>query len=208
MTQLATSPVAESGYERMSYEEFLALPSDVHAEWVDGEVILMPSASRLHSALGAWLIALFGAYVGDHPVARIFYEPFQMRTAARPSGRAPDVMLLLNEHADRLQELYIEGAADLVIEVASPSNAATDYVDKLREYEAAGVPEYWIIDPQNSVADFFVLSAEGRYERTLPGADGIHRCTVLPEFWLRVSWLWERPAIRGVLAQIEAGAPV
>ncbi|MCC7364202.1 MAG: Uma2 family endonuclease, partial [Dehalococcoidia bacterium] len=30
-----------SGYPRMTYEEFLALPDDLHAEWVDGEVCVM-----------------------------------------------------------------------------------------------------------------------------------------------------------------------
>ncbi len=201
MTQLASTRAA-TGALRISYEEFLVLPPDVHAEWVDGEVVFMPSVSEQHSATGGYLIQLLRSFFDEEPLGRVFYEPFQLRMAARPSGRAPDVMVLLSEHMDRLERLYIRDAADLVVEVVSPSNASTDYVDKLKEYEAAGVGEYWIIDPEGQEAAFFALGADGRFERIPADDSGIVRSRVLPGFWLKPAWLWERPPVRKVIAEL------
>lgn len=41
---------------------------------------------------------------------------------------------------------YLDGAPDLVIEVASPSTRKTDMGIKLEKYRKAGVREYWIVD--------------------------------------------------------------
>ena len=52
----------------------------------------------------------------------------------------------------------MEGGPSLVVEIVSPGSATIDRVDKFREYERAGVGEYWIIDPrhQKQQADFNV----------------------------------------------------
>ena len=206
MTQLASYTEQLTGKPQVSYEEFLALPSDVHAEWVDGEVVFMPSVSELHSRMGSFLLKLLGILLDDHPVGRVFYEPFQIRMGGRPSGRAPDVIFLRTEHLDRLHRLYIEGPADLVVEIVSRGNASNDYIEKFQEYEAAGVQEYWIIDPEGPAADFFVLGSNGKYERVLADAEGVYRSTAIPGVWFRVTWLWERPGVRTILAEIEAMA--
>jgi Uma2 family endonuclease len=112
-------------------------------------------------------------------------------------------MVLLNEHLDRLHDLFIEGPADLIVEVVSPSGATRDYVEKFREYEAAGVPEYWVVDPQHGEAAFFILR-DGRYEAAPLGAGGEFHSTVLPGFWVRAEWLWERPKASGLIAEMLA----
>jgi len=61
--------------------------------------------------------------------------------------REPDVVFMLAEHADRRHEAYWEGA-DLVMEVVSPDDPQRDLVTKRQEYAEAGIPEYWIVDPQ------------------------------------------------------------
>lgn len=197
MSQAAT-PEAPVFPPLVSYEEFLRLPPDVHSEWVEGKVVFMPSVTQAHDALTTYLVRLIGAFLEERPLGRLFKEPFQLFVGR---GRAPDVMVLLAEHMGRLQTLYIDGAADLVIEVVSPSRPAMDYVEKFREYEAAGVPEYWILDPERQVADFFRLGPDGRYQ-PVETDDGTFRSKVLLGFWIRVAWLWEFPAVRRVLAEI------
>ncbi len=47
----------------------------------------------------------------------------------------------------------LRGAPDLVVEITSPSTAGRDRTIKLEPYERQGVPEYWIVDPNEGVVD-------------------------------------------------------
>ena len=57
----------------------------------------------------------------------------------------------------------IEGPPDVVVEILSPNTAAKDTVRKRWLYEAAGIPEYLIVDPEEKVGLLLRLEA-GRYE--------------------------------------------
>ena len=76
--------------------------------------------------------------------------------------REPDIMFFSEEHRDRIGE-KVCGVPDLVVEVTSESTERTDREEKLREYEKAGVGEYWIVDPEARVVEVYVLR-EGKYE--------------------------------------------
>jgi Uma2 family endonuclease len=78
--------------------------------------------------------------------------PFEMR--ARPDGpaRIPDILFVAREHRDRIESLRLNGPADLIVELISPESVRRDRVEKLHEYAAAGVLEYWLIDTRPSPA--------------------------------------------------------
>lgn len=80
-------------------------------------------------------------------------------------GREPDLLFVAQEHLDRLQETYLDGPANLVVEVVSPESLARDRGAKFVEYEAGGVPEYWLLDPLRRWAEFYCLGEDGRYRR-------------------------------------------
>ena len=63
---------------------------------------------------------------------------------------------------------YLDGPADLAIEIISPESEARDLVDKLNEYEAAKIPEYWVIDWMRRNALFFLLGEDGRCTHLTP----------------------------------------
>jgi Uma2 family endonuclease len=56
-------------------------------------------------------------------------------------------------------ERGIEGAPDLVVEILSPRTAGKDMTRKRWLYEASGVPEYLIVDPEEQLA--VLLRLEG-----------------------------------------------
>jgi len=191
----------------VSWEAFLAwLREDIQAEWVDGEIIEMSPASSAHQRLAGFLSALLQLFVEHYRLGEIFQAPFLMRLASRPSGREPDMLFVAIEHADRVKETYLDGPADLVVEIVSPESTIRDRREKFLEYQAAQIPEYWLLDQPRREALFYVLDADGRYQLAPVGEDGIYTSTVLTGFRLRVEWLWRSPlpTIAEALADLPA----
>lgn len=186
---------------KLSFEEFLALEAPARAEWIDGRVVELPSVHREHSRITGFLAFLIRSFASLHARGEVFEDPFVMRLLGSQTGRAPDIMFVGEAHLDRVRENYLDGPCDVAVEVVSPGSRSTDRADKFYEYEAAGIPEYWLIDPDRRTAEFFVLNAEGRYEAT-PLADGAFHSTVLTGFWLRVAWLWDRPPLHAVASEL------
>lgn len=70
-----------------------------------------------------------------------------MKTGPTLPGREPDLLFLARENLDRLKAPYLEGPADLAVEIVSSESRLRDRGEKLAEYEAGGVREDWILDP-------------------------------------------------------------
>ena len=192
MLTILEKPAVQSA-ARLSFEEFLADYSDgSHVEWVDGEVISMAAASLPHFQLMLFLATLLKRFVRHHALGEIVGDPYVMKLGPGLPGRAPDLAFVATAHAARLRTNFLDGPADLVIEIVSPDDPKRDYVTKFREYEAAGIPEYWIIDPQAQRAEFNQLR-DGKYREVLPNDEGVYHSAQLPGFWLRVAWLWQEP---------------
>jgi Uma2 family endonuclease len=176
--------------QKMTYEEFLAwADEDTLAEWVDGEVVMYTPASDRHQDLARFLTSVLGVYVETHSLGVIRPAPFQMKLE---HGREPDLLFVAQEHLKRLKETHLDGPADLVVEIVSPESVGRDRGEKFYEYAQGGVPEYWLIDPQTKQAEFYQLE-EGRYRVAFSGDEGRYQALVLPDFWLRVEWLWQDP---------------
>ena len=192
---------------RMSYEEFLEwADEDTLAEWVDGEVIMYSPASDRHQDLVRFLSAVLSIYVEVHESGVIRPAPFQMKLAH--SGREPDLMFVARGHLDRLKETHLDGPADLVVEVVSPESVRRDRGEKFYEYQEAGIPEYWLIDPDEEWAEFWVLKPSGRYHLAMEGREGEYRSQAIEGFWLRVEWLWQKPLPSVDEVMLEIGGEV
>jgi Uma2 family endonuclease len=187
---LAPAPPA-----RMSYEEFLAwADEDTLAEWVDGEVIMTSPASTSHQDLAGFLGSVLRAFVEQHELGRTLVAPFQKRL--EQSSREPDLIFLARAHEDWLRTTYLAGPADLAVEIISPKSVGRDRGEKFYEYEQASIPEYWLLDPLTRRAEFYQLDPGGAYQLIAPDQEGIYRSAVVPDFWLRVSGLWQQPLPR------------
>ena len=192
----------------VTYEEFLAwADEDTLAEWIDGEVVMYSPASRRHQEIGLFLGQVIGLHVEYSGAGKILVPPFQMKLAQ--SGREPDLLFVAKTNLGRLKETYLDGPADLVVEIVSPESVGRDRGVKFYEYEQAGIPEYWLIDPQTKRAEFYQLTAANQYRLVQPDAEGTYRSAVLPDFWLRVEWLWQEPlpSLIRTLAEIVGMAP-
>lgn len=179
---------------RVTWDEFLVwADGDTRAEWVDGEVIASSPSNVVDLRLISFLHRVLAEFVEAGQLGEIFLMDLLMRLETRPSGREPDLVFIATEHLDRLKDAYLDGPADLAVEVVSPESDVRDRSEKLSEYEGAGIPEYWLLDPIRREALFYRL-----------GDDGLFHSVVLPGFALRVAWLWQRPlpSVRDVMCQV------
>ena len=177
---------------KMAYEDFLAwaLKQEGHFEWVNEEVIVYMSVSPLHQDVVVFLTKLLGLFVDLFGLGKISGGPAQVKLPGG-SGREPDVFFLAQAHLTRVSGNHVDGPVDLAIEVISDDSVTTDRDDKFYEYEAAGIPEYWIIDPRPSRrrAYFYQLTEKGVYRHIEPEGDGIYHSRALPGFWLKAEWV-------------------
>jgi Uma2 family endonuclease len=190
---MATAHTDPAPYGPMTYARFLEwLDEDTLAEWVDGTVVMTSPASARHQLLVAFLADVLARFIEvAHVGGTVLTGPFQMKLAN--AGREPDVLFLARAHKRRLRQTHLNGPADLVIEVISPESVKRDREQKFSEYQQAGIPEYWLIDPADQHADFFQLDAQGIYQRVAPDAQGIYQAPTILGFWLNIAWLWQEP---------------
>lgn len=185
----------------MSYEDFLKAYDGVRAEWVNGEVVPMTPVSPRHQQVALFLSALFQHFCEQRNAGRVLSAPVQMKVG--DTAREPDVMVLTPEHADRIKPSFVEGPADLVVEIISPESRGRDRGDKYYEYEQAGVREYWLVDPARRQAEFYQLTGRGVYELVHSDERGRFESRVLPGLWIEAEWLWQEPLppLLGVLRE-------
>jgi len=118
-----------------------------------------------------------------------------MRLEDRPSGREPDVLVVTAPYGDRVRETHLEGPADLAVEIVSAESGPCDRGEKFYEYEAAGIPEYWIVDPDREQLEVYRLERE-QYRGVFMGTDGCVESEVLEGIRIRAEWLWRAPLPR------------
>jgi Uma2 family endonuclease len=177
----------------MTYEEFLERDGDPHVEWVNGEAKVMAPISDVHDDLHAFLIAIMRSRVEAVGDGAVRHDPFQMKLPAGGPGRAPDLQYILKARSTILKPTYTDGPADLVVEIVSAGTRGVDRGDKFVEYEAGGVPEYWLLDPVRKQHEFYQLGQDGIYRPAAVPADGIYRSNSIPGLWIRVAWLNQCP---------------
>jgi len=183
-------PPLEPG-DRLTRDEFerryAAMPHLKKAELIEG-VVYMPSPVRMyrHGTPQAHLITWIGTYraatpgteLGDNTTARLDLD----------NEPQPDSMLLIvpacGGQAKISDDDYVEGAPELVAEVAS-SSVSFDLHTKFNVYRRCGVKEYVVWRVLDSAIDWFVLSS-GTYERLPSATEGLFKSTAFPGLWLDV----------------------
>jgi Uma2 family endonuclease len=190
---IRTTPGRAPAGRHMTEAEFVEwCDEETHAEWVDGElIVLAPENSRHNFALG-FLLHLFEGFVVHHDLGRVLFEKVQIRLAKIRRRREPDLIFVAKSRLDIVKTNHIEGAPDLVIEVVSPDSVSRDYRDKFNDYQAAGVREYWIVDLLAERVEAYTLNRQRRFV-LIPEIKRRIKSVVLPGFYLQPARLWQDP---------------
>ena len=128
-------------------EDYYALPDERRVELIDGVIYDMSSPSFVHQGVAGEVylqIANFIRHSKGECIARI--APVDVRLDCDNKTMVqPDVLVICDK--SKIKRWGIMGAPDFVLEVLSKSTKRKDSLTKTSKYAAAGVREYWIIDP-------------------------------------------------------------
>lgn len=137
--------------ERWTRDRVLELPDDGNRyELFDGSLVVTPSPSAPHQGVIALLLERLGPYLVAHGIGRLMTSPADLKLDGNQVAQ-PDIFVLPGRTLPRTW-----GAAPLpllAIEVSSSSSARYDRSLKRRYYQRAGVPEFWVVDPDARVVE-------------------------------------------------------
>ncbi len=173
---------------RKTVEELHAMPDDGRRyELIDGEIVVSAAPSEPHFWVSRRLIHLLTPFDEVHRLGWLYWAPIELFL---PSGDVvqPDIFFFNRERGPVRPGTHLEGVPDIVAEVLSPSTRGVDLGKKLRAYERAGVPEYWMADPDRREVRALAMRG-GQYEQ-LPQEGAIVRSLVLPGFEAHVEALF------------------
>lgn len=182
-------------------EEFYGLEGeDSDWEYLDGRLVMSP-ASDQHEALFGFLLFLLQGFLDARGGAVVRGSRYPMRLDERWSPE-PDLMVIREEHRDRMTPRRLEGPADWVIEIASEGDPKFDLREKLPRYREAGIEEIWFLDPSLRRLQAEKRTAEGY--QTVVVSSGRVSSAVVPGFWIDAGWLWqpELPSVNACLREI------
>lgn len=142
--------------------EYLALTQSTNqlVELKSGRIKVLPMPTLAHQLIVIYLLDVFRAFVNPRKLGIVVIAPIRVRLSPG-EFREPDVVFMLSENRSRAANEYWE-SADLVVEVVSKDaeSRKRDHQEKRADYAAAGIPEYWIVDPVEK--QITVLTLEGR----------------------------------------------
>jgi len=167
---------------RLTYDDFLRFPDDGQRhELIGGDHYMTPSPNRRHQQLVGRLHVAVAVHLADHPEhGEVYLSPFDV-VFSRWDVVEPDLIFVAGDQLAILTEKNIVGAPALVVEVASVSTRRRDQQLKRQLFEAQGVREYWMVDPDGDTVTVDRLDDTGSFTRGgVLGADAVLTTPLLP----------------------------
>ncbi len=156
MARTGASPAAY----QLTADDWLHLPEDGQRyEILDGDLYVTPPPGIGHQRIASRLHILLHEFLAGG-LGEVLFAPVGVRLSEHDVPE-PDLVVVLTENAGRVQDQWIEGPPDLVVEILSPGTASRDLKTKRNLYEASGVPEYWIVDTKAGLVEVLALEGKG-----------------------------------------------
>jgi len=140
---------------RWTREEVLALPDDGNRyELINGELLVSPAPRAIHQEAVLALYRRVHPYVERYQLGHAMLSPADL-DLRRGQVAQPDLFVSRLVAGRPPREWREYGIPFLVAEVLSLSTARNDRVTKRKEYLNAGVADYWIVDADARVIDWW-----------------------------------------------------
>jgi Uma2 family endonuclease len=175
---------------RWTEEQYLLLSegSSRLLEFTDGSIEVLPMPTDRHQVISRFLLfALFT--VVQRLGGTVLYAPLRLQIR-KGKYREPDLLLILDANDPRRQNAYWLGA-DLVIEIVSPDDPERDTHVKRIDYAEAGIPEYWIVNPEDESITVLRLERDRYVEAGVYHRGESATSVLLPDFAAQVSSVFD-----------------
>ncbi len=182
--EVARKLLTYQAYREMEFDE----DDNFQYELLNGACLKKEKATILHQRTSGNIVFNLQKYLETGLLGELFFAPLDV-VLDEHNAPQPDVIFVGNDKKLILNEdeQVIMGIPDIVVEVLSPGSVRRDRIDKKAIYEKAGIPEYWIVDPNYKNVEIYHLK-ENRYglfgfvEET-----GVVKSSVLKDFELNLS---------------------
>ncbi len=161
--------------KRYTYADYLTWEVKERIELIKGKILKMaPAPNRKHQRISLLLERAIDQFLAQMP-CELYHAPFDVRLPLPLNKQSserfdtvvqPDIVVVCD--TSKLDEQGCNGAPELIIEILSPGNTQREMKDKFELYEAAGVQEYWLVDPIRETTILYHRNAEDRFVGTRP----------------------------------------
>jgi len=157
---------------KLTYEEYALLPEDgrIH-EIIDGDHVMTPAPGTHHQTISRRIQFQLYTQIETQALGLVFNAPTDVELSPTDIVQ-PDILVVLAARRGIVAPSRIIGPPDLVIEIISAATRDRDQRLKFALYQRAGVPEYWMVDPDTQRVTQFVrrhdaLQPAGEFHDTI-----------------------------------------
>jgi Uma2 family endonuclease/predicted DNA-binding transcriptional regulator AlpA len=185
---------SSAGQKKLTYQDYLELPEETgyRYEVLDGVLVKAPSPIVMHQRVLRNLLSILAAYFAQaDPNGEVFLAPLDV-TLGDYTVVQPDIFYIASGQEDLVLRERINGPPTLVVEILSPSTSRKDRLTKLRIYQEAGVPHYWLVNHEEKTLECLSLK-DGVYAIVAGGMDeDVVELPSFPGLTVKLSTLWNK----------------
>ena len=148
---------------KLTYDDYVQFPSDgKRHEIIDGDHYVTPAPETYHQRISRLIQYQLMQQIEDKGLGEVYNAPTDLQFSQIDVVQ-PDLIVVLAAKRRIITPTKIKGVPDLVVEILSRSTRKRDRGLKKELYQRSGVPEYWVVDPEDHTVEQYLLDA-GSYQ--------------------------------------------
>jgi Uma2 family endonuclease len=177
-------------WQRLTYDDYLTLPNDgKRYQILEGELDVTPAPSTMHQKVSARLEFRLMGHVEEHNLGLVLHAPVDVLLDEQNVVQ-PDIVFVSNKRLPIVEDRYIAGAPDLVVEILSPTTSRIDRGIKSALYARFGVAWYWLVDPAERCLEEYEIRSGGYHPRGRLDAEQTFRPRLFPGLEIELAQLF------------------
>ena len=151
---------------KWTYEAYAGIPYDgKRHEIIDGDHFVNPAPNIYHQQVSRRIQYQLYTAIELAELGVVIDAPVDVQLSDYDILQ-PDLVIVGKPRSYIITPTKVKGTPDLVIEILSPSNPNHDLVTKRQAYQRCGVPEYWIVFPDEHRILQLTL-VDGNYQESI-----------------------------------------